>query len=98
MKKIALAILCTAMILLYGLSSAHALTAGATYTITIQKVNSNGTVSDYSNTTATADSNGKLIFTLSSMPTNADCYFLVFIVKDSTGTAQRKGFVPAPPA
>jgi hypothetical protein len=107
MKKMALAILCTVMILACGLSSAHAvaggssaqtLTAGAVYTITIQKMNSNGTVSDYSSTTATADGNGKLVFTLSSMPTNADCNFLVFIVKDSDGAVQRKGFVPAPPA
>ena len=107
MKKIALAILCTAIILGYGLSSAHAgaggsgappLITGATYTITVQKMNSNGTVSDYSSTTATADSNGKLVFTLSSVPTNADCNFLIFIVKDSDGTVQRKGFVPAPPA
>ncbi len=90
--------LCTMMILVCGLSSAHALVSGELYTITIQKINSNGTVSDYSSTTATADSNGKLSFSLSSMPTYLDCNFLVFIIKDSNNEVQRKGFVPAPPA
>jgi len=99
MKKFWLLALCA--FLCWGMTavpSHAALTAGATYTIVVQKMNSNGTVSDYSTTTATADANGKLSFTLSSMPTNADCNFIVFILKDSTGTVVRKGFVPAPPA
>jgi hypothetical protein len=100
MKKYWLLALCA--VLCWGMTVApsHAapLTAGATYTITIQKMNSNGTVSDYSTTTATADANGKLSFTLSSMPTNTDCNFIVFILKDATGAVVRKGFVPAPPA
>jgi hypothetical protein len=75
-----------------------ALTPGATYTITIQKMSSNGTVSDYSSTTATANADGKLSFSLPSMPTNADCNFIVFILKDADGAVVRKGFVPAPPA
>ena len=79
-------------------SHAAPLTPGATYTITIQKMNSNGTVSDYSTTEATANADGKLSFSLTSMPTNADCNFIVFIVKDATNTVLRKGFVPAPPA
>ncbi len=68
----------------------------STYTITIQKVNSNGTVSDYSTTEATADKDGKLSFSLSSMPTNASINFIVFIIKDSNEVVVRKGFVPAP--
>jgi hypothetical protein len=75
-----------------------ALTPGAAYTITIQKMNSNGTVSEVSTTETTADSNGKLSFSLTSMPTNAECNFIVFIVKDANQVVQRKGFVPAPPA
>ncbi len=98
MKKFWLLALCA--VLCWGMTAvpSHALTAGATYTITIQKMNSNGTVSDYSTTTATADADGKLSFTLSSMPTNADCNFIVFILTDANGTVVRKGFVPAPPA
>jgi hypothetical protein len=79
-------------------ASHAALTPGAVYTITIQKMNSDGTVSDYSTTEATADSNGKLSFSLTSLPTNTQCNFIVFILKDATGTVVRKGFVPAPPA
>ena len=54
---------------------------GTTYTITIQKMNSNGTDSEHSTAQATADSNGKLSFSLTSLPTNADCNFIVFILK-----------------
>ncbi len=75
-----------------------ALTPGAAYTITIQKMNSNGAVSDVSTTPVTADADGKLSFSLTSMPTNAECNFIVFILKDATGAVVRKGFVPAPPA
>ncbi len=74
-----------------------ALNANSTYTIVIQKVNSNGTVSDYSTTTGTTDSNGKLTFTLTNLPTINEANFLVFIIKDSSGNVVRKGFVPAPP-
>jgi len=82
-----------------GLSaSPAALTPNAQYTITIQKMNSNGTTSDDSTTEATTDENGKLTFTLSSLPTNSDCNFIVVIIKDATGQVVRKGFVPAPPA
>lgn len=78
---------------------AHAaLTPGAGYTITIQKVNSNGTVSDYSTVSATADGNGKLAFTASSIPTKDDCNFIVILIKDGSGTTVRKGVVPAPAA
>ena len=99
MKKFWLLALCA--VICWGMTvvpSHAALTPGATYTITIQKMNSNGTVSDVSTTEATADANGKLIFSLTSMPTNTDCNFIVFILKDATGAVVRKGFVPAPPA
>jgi hypothetical protein len=100
MKKFWLLALCA--VLCWGMtavsSHAAALTSGTVYTITIQKMNSNGTLSDVSTTTATADANGKLSFSLASMPTNAECNFIVFILKDATGAVVRKGFVPAPPA
>ncbi len=74
-----------------------ALKANSTYTIVIQKMNSNGTVSDYTTTTGTTDANGKLSFVLTNLPTINEANFLVFIVKDSSGNVVRKGFVPAPP-
>jgi hypothetical protein len=100
MKKFWLLALCA--VLCWGMtavsSHAAALTSGTVYTITIQKMNSNGTVSDVSTTAATADANGKLSFDLTSLPTNTECNFIVFIIKDPIGTVVRKGFVPAPPA
>jgi hypothetical protein len=99
MKKLSvLTVLALSLLFFGGAPSYAALTPGASYTITIQKMNSDGTVTDYSSTTATADGNGKLEFSLASMPTNADCNFIVFIIKDNTGTVVRKGFAPAPPA
>ena len=58
---------------------------------------SNGVPTDVSTSTAVADADGKLSFDLTGMPTNADCNFIVFIVKDAAGVVVRKGFVPAPP-
>jgi len=98
MKKLFFLMLTLAIAVFMGGQPANAaLNANSTYTIVIQKVNSNGTVSDYSTTTGTTDGNGKLSFVLSEMPTNADANFLVFIIKDSSGNVVRKGFVPAPP-
>ncbi len=90
-----LTLLMIAVLLISGNQLYAALTSGETYTITIQKVNSDGTASDYSATTATADSNGKLIFSLTGMPTDAEANFFVFIIKDKNGTVVRRGFVPA---
>ena len=75
-----------------------ALTPGATYTITIQKMNGNGTLTEVSTEQATADSAGKLTFSLTSLPTNSDCNFIVFTLRQADGTVVRRGFVPAPPA
>jgi hypothetical protein len=89
------------LVFLWGIAVAPAqaaLTPGTVYTITIQKMNSNGSLTDVSTTEATADSNGKLSFSLTTLPTNSDCNFIVFILKLADGTVVRKGFVPAPPA
>jgi hypothetical protein len=86
---------------LWGITVAPAqaaLTPGTIYTITIQKMNSNGTLTDVSTEEATADSNGKLSFSLTALPTNSDCNFIVFTLKLADGTVVRRGFVPAPPA
>lgn len=77
--------------------SSWALTSGETYTITLYKVNSDGTTTQVSSTTAVADSNGKIEFSLSSVPTSPSTNFVVLEVKDSDGTTVRKGFAPAPP-
>lgn len=77
---------------------AWALTVGETYTITLYKVNGDGTTSSVSSTTVTADVNGKISFTLSNVPTSPTNNFIVFEVTDSSGTIVRRGFSPAPPA
>ena len=75
------------------------LIVGETYTISVQEVNSDGTLADASaSTTATADSNSKIAFTLSSVPNNNSCNFLVVTVKDSGGTTQRRSITPCPNA
>lgn len=98
MKKLSILIL--AILLMLGTCFSlvlAALNANSTYNIFIQKVNSNGTVSDLSSTTGTTDGNGKLSFVLTNLPTTNEANFLVFIIKDSAGNVVRKGFVPAPP-
>jgi len=76
-----------------------ALTPGATCTVSIEAVNSNGTVTtDLGiSTTAVVDADGKLAFTLSSgIPTSASYNFLVVTATD--GTVTRKAIVAAPAA
>ena len=91
------AILC-AMIVLVSFNAYSALSPGITYTVILSKVNSNGTVTQVNSTSATADSNGKISFSFSRVPTSPDTFFLVLTVKDSSGTIVRKSFVPAPPS
>lgn len=76
---------------------AHALTAGETYTVSVYKIEGDGSTSLASSTTATADGSGKLAFTLNSVPTNAVTNFLYCTIADSSATIVRKGFSPAPP-
>ncbi|MBT1076219.1 hypothetical protein [Geobacter grbiciae] len=71
--------------------------ADGTYTITVSKFNSNGTLSTVSSNSAVA-TGGKLDFTLPSMPTRNDANFLFFELKGANGTVVRHGFAPAPPA
>lgn len=98
MKKLSFIFTIILLMLVTGFSLVFAaLNVNSTYNIFIQKVNSNGTVSDYSSTTGTTDSNGKLSFVLTNLPTTNEANFLVFIIKDFSGNVVRKGFVPAPP-
>lgn len=98
-KKLIAAIL--GVVLLMA-ANAFALTAGQTYTITVEKVNSNGTVTSGAtslgiSTTATADADGKVSFTLSSsIPTSSTCNFLVISIVDGSGVTQRQALAPCP--
>lgn|GEM_PF-4742073 len=71
-------------------------TSGAQCTITMQAVNSDGTLKSLSvSTIAVADANGKVSFTISNgIPTSDTYNFLVVTVTD--GTSTRKAVVPAP--
>ncbi len=82
---------------LTAFTGAQALTIGERHTITLSKVNSNGTVTDVSSTSAISDSDGKIAFSFSSVPNSPDTYFLVLTIRDSSNTIVRKSFVPAPP-
>jgi hypothetical protein len=77
---------------------AYALNAGETYTVSLYEVNGDGSTSLATSTTATANSSGKLSFTLNNVPTNAQANFLYFTIADSSDSVVRKGFSPAPPA
>ena len=81
----------------------YALTSGASYTVSIEKLNSDGTVTSGSSslglsTAVTADSNGKISFSLAGIPDNSTCNFLVITVKDGSQTTVRKSVVPCPDA
>lgn len=84
--------------------SALALTIGELYTVSIEKFNSDGTVTSTGNgdslglsTTATADSDGKLAFGFTStIPNNDSCNFLVFTIKNSSDAIERQTVVPCP--
>ncbi len=89
-------VIAAALLFVYSYAEA-ALTSGNEYSVTMSKVNSDGSVTDLSTTSSTADSNGKITFSFSNVPTSPDTNFLVLTVKDSSGTVVRKSFVPAPP-
>ncbi len=83
--------------LTFGVTTpASALTAGQDYTVVLSRINSDGTVTSVSSTSATADTNGKLGFSLSNLPTAADTNFVLLQVKDASGTVVRQGIAPAP--
>ncbi|MBI4698134.1 MAG: hypothetical protein HY758_04300 [Nitrospirae bacterium] len=90
---------CGVMFLVLFLMSSHvsALTAGETYSVALSKVNSDGTVTQVDSTSATADSDGKITFSFSNVPTSPTTNFLVITVTDSSDNIARKSFVHAPP-
>jgi len=90
--------LISALALCLAASTAWALNPNTSYTVTVSKVNANGTLTQVSSNAATTDADGKLNFTLSAMPTKDDCNFVYFTLKDGSNTVVRQGFAPAPPA
>jgi len=87
------------VLLAFGLAgNAHALNANTNYTVSSGKVNGDGTLTTIETVPATTDASGKLSFSLSSLPSNADANFIVFTIKDANGAVARQGIAPAPPA
>ncbi|MDA8174282.1 MAG: hypothetical protein M0018_06800 [Nitrospiraceae bacterium] len=78
--------------------SALALTAGATYTISFGVVNSSGGVNAASySTSAAADSNGLVSFSLTGVPDNTSCNFMdVTATNQKTGAVELESIVPCP--
>lgn len=81
--------------MLMASSQAYALTAGSSYTVTIGKINSNGTETVLSTSSAVvADATGKITFSLSGVPDNTTCNFMTVVVKDSNGAVAQSGMAP----
>ncbi len=82
-------------IFLAASSHAYALTAGASYTVTVGQINSNGTETVLSTSSAVvADATGKITFTLTNLPDSATCNFMTLVVKDSAGAIAQSGLAP----
>lgn len=96
------AVFCLVAALFVAAPAAQAapLTVGATYTISVAKLNSDGTLSaELASTTAVADANGKLVnFSLTGLPDQTTCNFLLFSVKDGSGATVRRALAPTAPA
>lgn len=103
-KKLLSSIAAVAALVAAG--NAFALSAG-TYTITVERIKSNGTVTGTTaggaslglSTTATADVAGKISFTFASAIPTSDsatdpCKFLVVSIKDAANTVVRKAISP----
>ncbi|MBI5039800.1 MAG: hypothetical protein HZB57_00870 [Gammaproteobacteria bacterium] len=80
-----------------NVSPAFALTAGADYTVVVSQINSDGSLTAVTSTSATADADGKIAFDFpSAMPTADDVHFILLQVEDSNGIVVRQGIAPAP--
>lgn len=76
-----------------------AFNANTAFTVTLAKVNSNGTATDIETQAVTSDSTGKISFSFSdSVPTNPGANFLVITVKNAAGVIVRQSLCPAPSA
>lgn len=80
-------------------NDAQALTAGHTYTIAIKKFNADGSVAAQASTstTAVADINGKISFSLTGIPDSSSCNFMLVTATDILGgPVAREAIVPCP--
>ncbi|HED14392.1 MAG TPA: hypothetical protein ENI62_12190 [Gammaproteobacteria bacterium] len=94
--------LCSLLLLLGIANPAWSLVVGEQYTISIEKINSDGSLTSGAtslgiSTTATADNSGKLAFTFSSgVPDNTSCNFMVITLTNSSAAVVRKSVIPCP--
>jgi hypothetical protein len=96
-----LKITCFSFLLLFAASPSFAavsLLANTVYTVEVSQMNSDGTTTLSSSSSATSDANSKITFTFSNVPTFPTVNFLIVTVKDSAGTVVTKSFAAAPPA
>ncbi|OGQ38612.1 MAG: hypothetical protein A2W61_00295 [Deltaproteobacteria bacterium RIFCSPLOWO2_01_44_7] len=74
-----------------------ALDANKDYTVTLAKVNSNGTTTNIETVNATSDSNGKISFSFTTgVPTADTTNFIAITIKNEAGTVVRQSLAPAP--
>ena len=99
-KKIPCLLIGVSILFLCIVSNTYALTAGETYTVSLQQIQTDGTVASAATTSSpsTAGSDGKISFSFSSVPNNTTCNFLLITVKDSSDTAVRRSITPCPNA
>jgi len=80
---------------LYG----AALTTGTSYLAIVDAIGSDGQVVNVGlRGTGAADSNGKMSFAVSGLPTRSSYNFLLVTIQDSGGTTVRRSIIPAPAA
>lgn len=85
---------------LYSAPAVNALTAGEQYTIDVDAITSAGAVLDLGlSAIATADSSGKISFSIgSNLPSRSSYNFLLITIKDSSGNSVRRSLAPTPAA
>lgn len=85
---------------LYSAPAVNALTAGEQYIIDVDAITSAGAVLDLGlSAIATADSSGKISFSIgSNLPSRSSYNFLLITIKDSSGNTVRRSLAPTPAA
>jgi len=102
MKKYIFSLISSLLLLLCISNPASSLTIGEDYTIAIEKINSDGSLTSGNTsleiyTAATADSDGKLSFSFNNgIPDNSSCNFMVITITNSSDAVERKSLVPCP--
>ncbi|MBI4224064.1 MAG: hypothetical protein HY609_03965 [Deltaproteobacteria bacterium] len=86
--------------LLFLSAKAFSFDANSTFSVTLAKVNANGTTTDITSKSVTSDTDGKISFTFaaSDVPTvdGDGVNFLVITVKNAAGETVRQSVAPAP--